>query len=464
MNRFSLLIFGLLCFNIVQAQSTDSAKDSAFIAQIFRQSLTHSDAYPWLRGLCKDVGHRISGSAAAAKAVTHMKAIMDTMKLDRVELQPCIVPAWVRGDKEVVQILDRRGKVSRQCRALSLGGTIATSANGINAEVIEVDGLATLDKMDSNAVKGKIVFFNRHMDAGLIYTMNAYGGCVDQRGQGPAHSSVLGAAAVIVRSMNPEIDTFAHTGNTNFREGINRLPALAISTEDADYLSAQMKEGKVRIFCQSSANIQPDVLSYNVIGEIKGSEKPEEIILIGGHLDSWDVGEGAHDDGAGCVHSMAVLQVLKALNYRPKRTIRCVLFMNEENGLRGGLAYADSSKARGEQPLVAIESDRGGFTPRGFTIEGGEESQAKYKLQFDRIRSELENYDLKIKSGGGGSDIGPLKSQGAMLIGFEPDNQRYFDFHHTKADVFEMVDKRELDTGTASIAALVYLLDKYGLK
>jgi carboxypeptidase Q len=216
----------------------------------------------------------------------------------------------------------------------------------------------------------------------------------------------------------------------------------------------------MRTTCQQFS----DKPSFNVIGEIRGSEKPHEIILVGGHLDSWDVGEGAHDDGAGCVQSMDVLQLLKKLNYKPKRTIRCVLFMNEENGLMGGKTYGEEAKRKGEFHLAAIESDRGGFTPRGFTVDGEADVFSKKFPAMQPWLTLLGPYNLHIKKGGGGADISPLKNQGTLLIGFEPDSQRYFDYHHTAADTFETVNKRELELGAAAMTSLVYLLDKYGLE
>jgi hypothetical protein len=255
-----------------------------------------------------------------------------------------------------------------------------------------------------------------------------------------------------------------HTGGLRYREELPKLPAAAISTNDAELLSRLLTNGPVSIYMKLNCQQLSDKPSFNVIGEIKGSERPEEIILVGGHLDSWDVGEGAHDDGTGCVQSMDVLRLLQQSGYRPKRTIRCVLFMNEENGLRGGRTYGEEAKRKNEFHLAAIESDRGGFTPRGFTVDGAEDVFSEKFPQLLPFLDVLEPYGLRIKKGGGGADISPLKNQGTLLIGFEPDSQRYFDYHHTAADVFETVNKRELELGAAAMASLVYLLDKYGLE
>ena len=212
----------------------------------------------------------------------------------------------------------------------------------------------------------------------------------------------------------------------------------------------------------TSSMLSPEK-SYNVIGEIRGTEFPDEIILIGGHLDSWDIGQGAHDDGSGCVQAMEVLNTLKRLQYKPKRTIRCVLFMNEENGLGGALAYAQKSNEENEFHLAAIESDAGGFTPRGFSCDAtAEVFNDKFK-SFYAFSSLMEPYGISLSKGGGGADINPLKSQNGLLIGLRPDSQRYFDYHHTKIDTFEAINKRELELGAAAITSIVYLIDKYGL-
>jgi len=262
--------------------------------------------------------------------------------------------------------------------------------------------------------------------------------------------------------MTNQIDGMPHTGGMSYQEGIPQIPALAVSTEDAEVLSGLLKQERVRIFLRNTSAMLPDKLSYNVIGEIRGSDFPEDIILVGGHLDSWDVGEGAHDDGAGCVQAMEVLHLFRKTGYRPRRTIRCVLFMNEENGLRGGREYAAQALRKKEKHYAAMESDRGGFTPRGFTCES---SHPDFEDRLRRLSESfplLEPYGLFLKPGGSGADIGPLKPQGAFLIGYEPDSQRYFDYHHTAADVFEAVNPRELKLGSAAMAGLIFLLDKFG--
>lgn len=440
----------------------DADEDARFIRQIHDKALTEGRCYPWLHHLTKKIGARLAGSPQAAAAVEYTFQMLDTLGLDSVWLQPCTVPHWVRGDREIVRIAQSdMGTV--ELRALALGNSVGTGDGGISAEVIRVLGLNELEKLGEAKIKGKIVFFDRSFDATKLNTFEAYGGAVDQRGYGASEAARFGAIGVLVRSMASGLNDDPHTGGLVYKEGLPEIPACAISTNDAELLGILLKKGPVKVFMRTTCQQLKERPSFNVIGEIRGSEHPEKIIVVGGHLDSWDVGEGAHDDGTGCVQSMDVLQLFKRLNYKPKHTIRCVLFMNEENGLRGGLAYGDEAMRKGEQHLVAIESDRGGFTPRGFTVDGESEVFADKFPKMQPWLTVLEPYGLHIKKGGGGADISPLKKQGVLLIGFEPDSQRYFDYHHTAADVFEAVNKRELELGTAAMASLIFLLDKYGL-
>ena len=413
--------------------------------------------------MTKKIGARLAASPQAAAAVEYTRQMLDTLGLDSVWVQPCMVPHWVRGEQEIVRIAQSSmGTVD--LNALALGNSIGTGESGISGEVVEVSNFEELEKLGEANLKDKIVFFNRPFDPTLLNTFAAYGGAVGQRALGPSEAAKYGSTGVLVRSMASGLDDVPHTGGLAYRDGIPQIPAVAISTNDAELLSRLLKQSPVRVYMRTTCMKFPDKPSFNVIGEIRGSEKPEEIIIVGGHLDSWDVGEGAHDDGAGCVQSMDVLQLLKKLNYKPKRTIRCVLFMNEENGLMGGKTYGEEAKRKGEFHLAAIESDRGGFTPRGFTVDGETEVFSKKFPATQPWLKLLEPYGLHIKKGGGGADISPLKTQGTLLIAYEPDSQRYFDYHHTAADTFETVNKRELELGTAALTSLIYLIDKYGLE
>ena len=447
-----------LVFSLMPAQST---ADQDQIKNIFDQALTTAKAYDWLNHLSNQIGGRLSGSVEAQLAVEYTEKEMKKMGLDRVWLQPVMVPKWVRGAPEFAYIETESG-ITTNVPICALGGSVETPNGGIKAEVIEVQGIEDLAALGEERIRGKIVFYNRPMDPTLISTFQSYSGCVDQRYSGAAEAGKYGAVGVIVRSVNLRLDDLPHTGSMSYGETPveQRIPAAAISTNGAELLSTTLKlNPATRFFFNQNCRVYPDVLSYNVIGEIKGSEFPNEIMVVGGHLDSWDLGDGSHDDGAGCVQSMEVLRLFKATNYRPKRTIRVVLFMNEENGLRGGNKYAEVADRKKEKHVFALESDAGGFTPRGFSFDCSDENFA----QIESWKSLFEPYLIHLfVRGGSGADIGPLKDQDIILSGLRPDSQRYFDHHHAENDTFEHVNKRELELGAASMASLVYLMDKYG--
>lgn len=455
-----VLLYSLVGFQLLHGQ-TD--KDAFFIRKIYDKALTEGRCYQWLEHLTLQIGGRLGGSPQAAAAVEYTRQMLDTLSLDSVRLQPCRTPHWVRGEPEQVRIVNSEKVGSVSLKALALGNSVGTGPMGITAEVVEVRSLDEVERLGRAALEGKIVFFNRPMDPTQLNTFAAYGGAVDQRAVGASRASRFGAVGTLVRSMTTRQDDIPHTGSLVYEAGSTPIPAFGISTNDAELLSRLLKEGPVNVYMRSTCLKLPDKTSFNVIGEIRGSEFPDEIILVGGHLDSWDVGQGAHDDGAGCVQSMDVLQLFKRLDYKPKRTIRCVLFMNEENGLAGAIAYADESNQRGEYHVAAIESDRGGFTPRGFTLEGDESIFVEKFRKVTQWLPLLEPYGLRFTKGGSGADISRLKSQKGLLFGFEPDTQRYFDYHHTDIDNFDAVNKRELELGTAAMASLIYLIDKYGL-
>jgi carboxypeptidase Q len=469
---FSLRLLTILSVSLtpngkIFAQPASVEPDAAMIRRIYDQALTDGRSYAWLDDLCHRVGHRLSGSPGAAKAVQWSKAALDTVAgLDSVWLQPIMVPHWERGAAEQVRIVGaRKGERPVDLPALALGGSVATARGGLTAPVVEVTSWDQLEQLGERGLRGRIVFFNRPMDPTRIRTFEAYGGAVDQRVFGAARAAKYGAVGVLVRSMGLRLDDYPHTGTLRYDTAFTAIPAVAISTNAAELLSRTLRErpAGVQVFMKLSCRMLPDAPSHNVIAEIRGTERPNDVIVVGGHLDSWDVGHGAHDDGAGCVQSMDVLRYLVRTGYRPRHTIRCVLFMNEENGGRGGDMYAAEAARKGERHVLAIESDAGGFTPRGFTFDG---DAAVIDALFEKVSAHqalLEPYGLKLSRGGGGADIAPLKPQKALLSGYSPDSQRYFDLHHTAADVFSAVNKRELELGAASMAALVYLVDKYGL-
>jgi hypothetical protein len=348
----------------------------------------------------------------------------------------------------------------------ALGGSVGTPDNRvIRGKVVMVKDVAALDTMPRTDTEGRIVLFNRPMDPVLINTGAAYGGAVDQRGNGASAASKAGAIAALVRSMTHALDTLPHTGALRYKDGVGRIPAAAISTVDATGLSRKLQANPdLEVSLQMNCEAFDDVQQGNVIGEWRGTEKPNEIITIGGHLDSWDIGEGAHDDGAGVVHTLETLRILKAIGYQPKRTLRFVLFINEENGNRGGKEYARQAARENEETafvhIGAMESDAGGFVPRGFRIDANDAPTAVirgWSALFDPYNIHL------FRRGGAGVDISPLKAlqPRPTLIGLSPDGQRYFDFHHSSQDVFENVHKRELELGAATFAAALVMLDQY---
>lgn len=440
------------------SQNTDEAQ----IKSIYDTALTNGKAYDWLNYLSNQIGGRLSGSVQAQQAVDYTKKQLDDLGLDRVWLQPVMVPKWTRGLPEFAYFETSPG-VTTNMPICALGGSVSTPISGLKANIVEVKGIDDLAILGKKRLEGKIVFFNRPMDPTKISTFDAYSGCVDQRYSGAAEAAKYGAVGVIVRSMNLRLDDLPHTGSMGYGDTPikNRIPAAAISTNGAELLSVSLRlNPDINFYFKQNCEQLDDEQSYNVVGEIKGSTYPDEIIVVGGHLDSWDLGDGSHDDGAGCVQSMDVLRLLKETGYKPKRTIRVVLFMNEENGLRGGTKYAEIAKANKEKHIFALESDAGGFTPRGFSFES---SDANFK-RVEEWKSLFEPYLIHMFiKGGTGADIGPLKNEEIVLSELRPDSQRYFDHHHASNDTFEHVNKRELELGAATMASLVYLFDKYGI-
>ena len=457
MKRYFLLTCVIVNFLITSSFSQNN--DSAIIRSFYNEALTNGKAYGWLKVLTTDIGPRLSGSPQAANAVKWSEMLFNSLKLDRVVKQKMMVPHWVRGPKEKAYII--KGEKKTEVPVCALGGSIATPKNGLTAEVIEVRSFDELNRL-GNQVAGKIVFFNFSWDQTKINTFEAYGDAVAPRGGGAQKAAPYGAVGVVVRSAGSSHDDFPHTGAMGYNDTITKIPACAISTNGADMLSRLLRLKSmppVKFSFNQQCKMLPDTVSFNVIGEIKGSEYPDEIITIGGHLDSWDLGQGAHDDGAGVVQCAEVLNLFRTLNIQPKRTIRCVFFMNEENGGRGGKTYAEECKKANEKLIAALETDAGGFTPRGFGFSGDSVKVAKlrgYKKLF-------EPYNLYSWDGsGGGADIGHLVDQCPVMIGLSPDSQRYFELHHTAADTFDKVNQRELELGAASIAALVYLISEHG--
>lgn len=436
-----------------QLDSSKLNKYNLVADQITRKALTEKQGYGLLNELC-DIGPRLSGSENSLRAIYWAEEKLKSFGIDKVWLQPVMVPHWVRGDSETAEIIN-----GKSLNILSLGGSISTPINGITANVIEVKNFTEL-KERQNEVKGKIVFFNRPLDEGLLDPFAGYGGAVDQRFYGAVEASKYGAAAVLIRSITTKHDNVPHTGVMGYVDSLQKIPAAALGFLDADYLhNALVDDPNLLIKLKLNCRTLPDTQSYNVIGDITGTDFPNEIVLVGGHFDSWDEGCGAHDDGAGCVQSMEVLSIIKELGIKPKRTIRCVLFINEENGSRGGKEYGKFAGTSDEMHIAAIESDRGGFTPIGFDVESDSMNLNKIKNWLTVLQRSGINW---IRKGGSGVDVQYIKNTKARL-GYVPDAQRYMDVHHSANDTFDSVHPRELELGTASIAIMAYLISEEGL-
>jgi len=425
------------------------------VDRILAESLARGRAHALLGELCEVAPHRLSGSEGAQLAVEWARDRMIALGFENVRLEPCTVPRWERGRPEELRFVGAEGYRSEGLPVLALGGSVPTPQQGVTAEVIAVDSFEELVERAAEAV-GRIVLFNRPMDDTLPNTFQAYGGAVGQRGGGAVAAAKVGAVAALVRSMTTRRDDNPHTGAMRYDPDVTRIPTAAISTNAADHIARLLRAGEVvrmelKLDCRSLAPVE----SFNVVGEIVGRELPDEVVVIGGHLDAWDVGQGAHDDGAGCIQAMEVLRLVHELDIRPRRTLRCVLFMNEENGLAGGRAYYVEHFAEMDRHVMALESDRGGFTPRGFTAQVSDEALVilrSYVTLFANTGAD------KVIAGGGGADIGPMRQSAVPLVGYLPDPQRYFDLHHSPADTIDQVNPRELQLGAAAMASLAWLV------
>jgi hypothetical protein len=462
------ILLTLLLFSFGKGIGISQAVDSLQLRLIAAEILNHGKAYENLRYLTKQIGPRLAGSAGMVKSEQWGLKLMRESGADTAWMQPCIVPHWDRGGKDLATAkFQSQGKVSsKSLDIVALGNSMGSGSKGVDAEVILIRDFAELEQR-KDEIKGKIVFYNYVFDNTYINTFQAYRDAGQYRGQGPSRAAKYGAVAVIVRSLSHAVDNNPHTGSTRYDSNYAKIPAVAIGLRDADWLSYQLQlglktgAGPVKVKLVTNGRFLPDKTGHNIIGEIRGSTYPDEIITVGGHLDSWDNCEGAHDDGAGCVQTIEILRAFKAIGLRPQRTIRFVLFANEENGLRGGNKYAEEAKLKKEKHIIAIESDAGGFTPRGMGLSGSEE-------QFQKFMGWKQHFAMfgatDLVKGGGGADIGPLnRALGTPTASLNPDSQRYFDIHHSRSDTFETVNKRELELGAVNMAALIYLVAKYGL-
>ena len=431
-----LLLALLLCAGAITVFA--QKEDSAFIKKISDEILTNGKAYENLRHLTKKIGARLAGSPGMVKSEQWGLKLMQESGADKAWMQECMVPHWVRGGKDVAKAgyIPLRSEVkkgpyptfiNKDLDVIALGNSIGTGKNGISESVLQVNSFDELEQK-KDLVKGKIVFYNYKFNDTYINTFLSYRDAGQYRGQGPSRAAKYGAKAVIVRSMSHAADNNPHTGATRYDSAYTKIPAVAIGLRDADWLSEQLKTAEVKVSLKTNGHFLPDTIGHNIIGEFRGSEFPDEIITVGGHLDSWDNCEGAHDDGAGCVQTIEILRAFKAIGYKPKRSIRFVLFANEENGLRGGNKYAEEAQKEGKKHILAVESDAGGFTPRALGFSGSDE-QFQQLLSWKGV---VAPYGCtECVKGGRGSDIGPLnRTLKRATPSLNPDTQRHFEIHH----------------------------------
>lgn len=446
-----------LYLTIIFITADTATAQEQMVEAIFSEALNSYAAYENLRILCETAEGRIAGSPAAAAAVEFTRQIMENMDIDTVYLQEMTVPNWKRGDQEIGRIISSK-LGNRDISVIALGLSVGTGPLGVSSGVIEVMGLGELEGLGREKIEGKIVFFNRAFDQTHYNTFEGYSGAVDQRVHGPSRAAEYGAAAAIVRSVTTADHDYPHTGVTRLRQDGNNIPAFAVSPHGADILQEWLEtDPDLNLYLRSTSTRMPDAISYNVIGEIRGSLYPDQIITVGGHLDAWDNSQGAHDNGAGCMQSIEVLRIFRELGIEPKRTIRAVMFMDEEIAQSGGRKYAEEAARDNENHYFAIESDRGAFTPRGFSID----ASAERITAVQELKPFFEPYGIhEIFEGFSGVDIVPLKNYFDMtLAGLVTDSQRYFDIHHAASDTFDQINRREMQLGSAAMASLIYLLD-----
>ncbi len=448
-----------VCFILFSCSLFAQTDDSLLIRKIADDVLMNGTAYSNLHTLTKKVGGRLTGSPQMYKAEEWGQNALKDAGADKVFLQECNVPRWVRGGKDEAKLIV--GNKQESLAVLALGNSVGTDAKGITAQVILVNNFDELEQK-KDEIKGKIVFYNYKFNPKFIETFRGYSDAVRYRGAGASRASKYGAVAVLVRSITNSTDNYPHTGAMGYNKDYPKIPALAVGLWDADKIADAIDKNKnVEVFIKTNAHTLPDTVGHNVIGEFTGTEFPDQYITVGGHLDSWDPAEGAHDDGTGVVHSIEVLRVLKAIGYKPKHTIRVVLFADEENRGDGGLKYASEAKAKNEKHIFGLESDAGGFTPRAFSFVIAKDKAEMIRSKWIPLLQPYGVYEINL--GYGGADVEPLNGTfGIPVAELNPDSQRYFDYHHSPNDVFENVNKRELELGAINMAALIYLVDKYG--
>ena len=420
-------------------------------------ALTSDHAYLRLSQLCDGIGHRLSGSKSLERAVQWAAQAMREDGLENVRLQPVMVPHWVRGDEAAEMVEPGPQKLS----ILGLGRSVGTPKNGITAEVVAVGSFTELKSLPEDAVRGKIVLYD--------VPFTHYGETVRYRSDGAKRAAARGALAVLVRSVGPISLRTPHTGAMSaYVDSFPKIPAAAVTIEDAAMMHRLLRRGEtVRVHLQMDAKTLPDAPSYNVLGEVRGRERPDEVVVVGGHIDSWDVGQGAHDDGGGCILSMEALRLMQELELRPRRTVRCVLWTNEENGIAGAKTYRDSLGTAVEKHVAAIETDGGVERPIGFGVkvtqiesDSVDVARTTHALaQAREIAPLLAGLGAdQINDSGGGADIGPLMKRGVTGVSHHTVGEHYFDWHHTQSDMLDKVDPVELRKNLAVLAVMVYIL------
>lgn len=442
----TLTLLGLAVFG-------QAKEDSIQFAKISTEILNKGKAYNELRELTKNIGHRLSGSASYEKAVTWAEQKLRDAGADKVWLQEVMVPVWVRG-KESLQIKTSNGKW-KSLKMLSLGNSEGTGGKDVSGEIIMVRSMEEYDKLSPEQVKDKIVFFNYPFSQTYIETFRGYGDAAKYRSTAASLTAKKGGKFAIIRSLSSAFDYVPHTGSMRYQDD-KKIPAVAVGSTTADELAELLKSQKITAKLNSNCGMKGEKLSHSVIGEITG-KKDKSVIVVGGHLDSWDVGEGAHDDGSGIVQSIEVLRTFKNLGIQNNHTIRVVCFANEENGVKGGVMYGKTVKENNEKHLFAIETDAGGFTPRGISLDMDNEKRKQIQ-SWAHLFLPYGVYDFKNTYSG--TDLYPLHDLGIPTAELVPDSQRYFDIHHTEEDTFERVNRRELLLGASTLTQIIYMIDK----
>lgn len=449
---------GLLTTAICVAQDGGAhpAEYRPKVARILELSAKQTDAWEKMQVLCDDIGHRLSGSPAMERAVAWAVEALRGDGHENVRAEKVMVPKWVRGAESLALI----EPYARDIPMLGLGGSVGTPPEGITAPVVCVSDQAELERL-GDAVRGKIVLFNAPMSTEGRERGAGYSTAVRYRSNGPRWAARNGAVACLIRSVATASLQSPHTGATGYDKDAATIPAAAISIEFAEQFARMQARGATPVVrLKMEARDHGLVESANVVAELTGRERPEEIVLIGAHLDSWDVGHGAHDDAGGCVSAMQALTVLRQLDLPPRRTIRVVLYTNEENGLAGGKQYVRDHEAEMDRHVAAIESDSGVFRLMGFGLDHVD--PAKRDRAVQRLAAIVDLMQplgkLHAVAGGGGADIGPMKPHGVPLIGVDADMTHYFDLHHSHADTLDKVNPAELNQHVAGLAALAYVL------